>query len=190
MPVAGSGPNELMTHSKILLGEGGSRQSIKADRPESVGDSLIMPEEAPASLSGPPPPPHLLAAYEDVLVGSAARILRQVEAASEHRRDLESAVVSSNLRLRERGQWCAFVAAMTALVGGIALSAIGKPVFGTAISIIAVGMWAGMFVWTMRKEGRVAAGGSGAGQARVLGEVRRADKEPIPLPELDGGGWR
>ena len=188
MPVAGSVPNALMTRSEILLSVGAARKSIKSARPESVGDSVTMPEEAPVSLSGPPPPPHLLAAYEDVCVGSAARILRQVEAASEHRRDLESAVVSSDLRLQERGQWFALVVAMTALVGGIALSAIGKPVFGTATAIIAVGMSAGMFVWTMRKEGRVAAGGSAAGQARVPDEVQRSDKEPIPLPKLDDGG--
>lgn len=188
MPVAGSGPNELMTRSEILPAVDDARQSIKAARPESVGDSVIMPEEAPVSSFDHLPPPHVLAAYEDVREGFARRVERQVEATSEHRRGLESAVVSSNLRLQERGQWFAFVFSIAALAGGIALSAIGKPVFGTATAIIAVGISAGMFVWTMRKEGRVAAGGSAAGQARVPGEVQRSDKEPIPLPELDGGG--
>lgn len=165
-----------------------SVRSIEAVGSESVGELVIVPEKAPVSFSGRLPPPPLLAAYEDVGEGFAERILRQAEEVSEHRRSLESVVVSADLRLQERGQWFAFVAAMTALVGGIGLIAFGKPISGMSTAIIAVGIWAGMFVWTMRKEGRAAPRGSAAGRERVLGDLHRSDKEPIPLPKPDDGG--
>ena len=130
----------------------------------------------------------MLAAYEDVGEGFAGRILRQADEISEHRRGLESAVVASSLRLRKREQWFAFVATMTALVGGIGLTAFGEPIFGVSITIIAVGMWAGTFVWTMRREGPYAARVSAADRRRVPSEAGRPDKEPIPLLKPDGGG--
>ena len=80
------------------------------------------------------------------------------------------------------------MATMTALVGGIGLTAFGEPIFGVSITIIAVGMWAGMFVWTMRREGPYAARVSAADRRRVPSEAGRPDKEPIPLLKPDGGG--
>ena len=167
---------------------GDSVRSLDVVGPESVGDLVITPEEPPVGVSGRLPPPHVLAAYEDVGKGSAARILRQVEATGEHRRGLESAVVASSLRLRKREQWFAFVATMTALVGGIGWTAIGEPIFGVSITIIALGLWAGTFVWTMSRDGRATAGGSAADRTRLPSEVDRSDKEPIPLLKPDGGG--
>lgn len=167
---------------------GDSVRSLEVVGPEGVGDLVITPEEPPVSFSGRLPPPQVLAAYENVGEGFAGRIRRQVEANSEHRRDLESAVVASSLRLRKREQWFAFVATMTALVGGIGLTAIGELIFGVSMTIIAVGMWAGMVVWTMRRDGRATAGGSAADRRRIPSEVDRPDKEPIPLLKPDGGG--
>ena len=167
---------------------GASVRSIETVGSESVGELVIIPEEAPVSFSGHLPPPPLLAAYEGVGEGFAGRILRQAEAVSDHRRSLESVVVSADLRLQERGQWFAFVAAMTALVGGIGLIAVGKPISGMSTAIIAVGIWVGMFAWTTRRHGRDATGGSAAAREKVPGEVHRLDKKPIPLPRPDDGG--
>lgn len=167
---------------------GDSVRPLDVIGPERVGDLVITPEGPPVCFSGRLPPPHVLAAYEDVGEGFAGRILRQADEISEHRRGLESAVVASSLRLRKREQWFAFVATMTALVGGIGLTAFGEPIFGVSITIIAVGMWAGMFVWTMRREGPYAARVSAADRRRVPSEAGRTDKEPIPLLKPDGGG--
>ena len=165
-----------------------SVRSIEVVGSEGVGDLVITPEEPSVSFSGRLPPPRVLAAYENVGEGFAGRIQRQVEANSEHRRDLESAVVASSLRLRKREQWFAFVATMTALVGGIGLTAIGEPIFGVSITIIALGLWAGTFVWTMSRDGRATAGGSAADRRGIPSEVDRSGKEPIPLSKLDDGG--
>lgn len=146
-----------------------------------------MREEASFAFSGPMPP-QMLAAYEEILEGSADRILRQVEENGKHRRRLESAVVGADLRLESRGQWFAFLLALTALAGGIGLIAFGKPIAGASIAIIAVGPLAGMFVWTKRKEGRGAARGLAVNQESVLGDMHRRNNQAGPLPGRGGGG--
>lgn len=163
-------------------------QPSEAARPETAGDLMIIREQAITRFSGPLPPPDVLAAYESVGEGFAERIIRQAEEVSEHRRGLEATVVASDVRLQERGQLFAFAVAMTALVGGIGLIALGKPISGISTAIIAVCTLVGMFVWTNRKEGTDAAGGSAADQESVPDEVHRSDKEPIPLPKPDDGG--
>lgn len=146
-----------------------------------------MREEANFAFSGALPP-EVLAAYEAVLEGSAGRILRQAEENCKHRRRLESAVVGADLRLEVRGQWFAFLLALTALACGIGLMAFGKPIAGASIAIIAVGPVAGMFVWTKRKEGRGAARGVADNQESVLGDLHRRTKQAGPLPGRGDGG--
>lgn len=146
-----------------------------------------MREEANFVFCGPMPP-QMLAAYEEILEGSADRILRQVEENGKHRRRLESAVVGADLRLESRGQWFVFLLGLTALAGGIGLMAFGKPIVGASIAIIAVGPLAGMFVWTKRTEGRRAVRGVAGNQESVLGDLHRSSKHAGPLPQPDGGG--
>lgn len=104
--------------------------------------------------SGPLPHPEDLAAYEQTLSGLAGRITRMAELQADHRRAMESKVVDSNIRLESRGQIFGFITVMTALVGGIGLMALGKPIWGAAVSLTALASLAGVFVWSKRQKSR------------------------------------
>ena len=159
--------------------------AVEAGRGESL---QIRRDEISVSYSGPLPPPNMLAGYEQTLEGSAERIVRQAEVASERRHRLEETLVNANVRLAARGQVFAFVIAMTGLVGGIVLAALGEPIPGAASAIIAVGVVAGMFVSTRRKDGREPPGKQSVGQGSVLSEQHHQETEPPPLAKPNGNG--
>jgi uncharacterized membrane protein len=97
--------------------------------------------------SGPLPPPSILARYDEVVPGAANRILTMAEQQSAHRRDLEHAVVTSNVKLAARGQQLTFVLAMVALVGGFYLVSIDKDAEGIGSIVTAVAGLVGVFLW-------------------------------------------
>lgn len=87
--------------------------------------------------NGPLPPPEILRRFEDILPGTAERILRQFEVEAEHRRSCEQAMIESEIQRQAeeakaywRGQWFGF------LIGCLALS------LGTVLAIMAHD-WAG-----------------------------------------------
>lgn len=68
--------------------------------------------------SAPLPDPREFERYEQVLPGSAERIMRQFELQAEHRRGLETEVVRSNLENEQRGMSIGSVLAGLFVVGG------------------------------------------------------------------------
>ena len=67
--------------------------------------------------------------------GSAKTIVDKFADQSDHRREIERIVVVGNDKRANRGQWMAFVIAMTAIVGGIYLSANDKSTAGLVLVI-------------------------------------------------------
>ena len=51
-----------------------------------------------AALSGPPPPPIMYGEYDNVLSGSAERILRMAEKEQDHRIEWENDALNQNIR--------------------------------------------------------------------------------------------
>lgn len=113
--------------------------------------------------SGPLPSAKELAEYDAVAPGTAQIIVSKFAQQTDHRVDLESTVVKGNDRRSDRGQWMAYSIAMTAVVGGIVLIALGKPTGGfvaiiTAITgLVAVFITGKVFQW---KERQAKQGGS------------------------------
>jgi uncharacterized membrane protein len=97
--------------------------------------------------SGPLPPPEELAKYEQILPGSANRIISMAEEQSSHRRDLEKTVIGANVRTQTWGLVSAFIIAMTAIGGGIWLSAKGMSGAGLTSIITALAALVGVFVF-------------------------------------------
>lgn len=97
--------------------------------------------------SGPLPPPEELAKYEQVLAGSADRIIRMAEQQATHRQSLERAAIGSNAQVQKWGLVCAFIVAMTAIVGGIWLSLKGMSGAGLTSIIGALAALVGVFVY-------------------------------------------
>lgn len=101
--------------------------------------------------SGPLPHPKHLAAYKEISPEIPERIMRMAENQSDHRRQLESAIVASNLKLEVRGQVFGFVIAMSAVIGGIYLMANGQSLEGASTAIAALAGLVGLFFWVRRE---------------------------------------
>jgi uncharacterized membrane protein len=96
------------------------------------------------SYSGPLPHPAILKGYNDVVPGSADRIITQFEEQGRHRRKQESRVITHNLFSSTLGQVLAFVLFMTLAVGGGWLIYTGKSLEGSAAIVGGIGaaIWA------------------------------------------------
>ena len=113
-----------------------------------------MPVAASYSFSGPLPPPEALDKYNQALPGAAERILAMAEKQSDHRRELEAKVVSSNVFVQKVGPFLGFVVAMTVVVGGMILILRGKDGYGLAAIIAALASLTGVFVYGKAKQNR------------------------------------
>lgn len=82
--------------------------------------------------NAPLPPPSVLAKYNEAFPGCAERIVNAADTQAKHRQHLEEIVIHGNLKSESRGQWMAFVIALTILFGGFALIYLDKNVLGTA----------------------------------------------------------
>lgn len=84
--------------------------------------------------AGPLPHPNMLEKFEQILPGSADRILKQAEAQTEHRIKMESKVVSADIIKSYLGLIFGFLIGLSGIGGGIYLATLGFDVFGPILS--------------------------------------------------------
>lgn len=99
------------------------------------------------SFSGPIPPPNLLREYDEIVPGTAARIVAMAEAQSRHRIDLEKRVVHSDIRKSYYGLVFAFVICIAFLACGTFLVLNGHDVAGATIATSSLVGLAGTFIY-------------------------------------------
>lgn len=100
--VAGNNHTEEQeSPDKVIL------DAVPESRKKDVKDALTIIREE--MYSGPIPPPESLARYEEILPGSADRILKMAEKQQEHRMTLETKVVGSQTVQSKRGQVFGFI---------------------------------------------------------------------------------
>jgi uncharacterized membrane protein len=87
-----------------------------------------------ASFSGPLPPPSILKQYDDIVPGGAARIVEMAEKQAEHRRTLESVVVTGDDRRAWSGLRAGFFVTLFAIACGTAVALLGQPWAGATIA--------------------------------------------------------
>lgn len=63
----------------------------------------------------PLPAPDDFAQYEQILPGSAERILRMAEIQASHRQNMERQMIIANIRSERRGQWFGLIVSIVAL---------------------------------------------------------------------------
>lgn len=124
-----------------------------------------------ALFHGPLPPPETLAQYDQILPGAADRIIKMAEAQSAHRRELERAAVTGNIRSEGRGQLFAFILALATIVGGIGLIAYDKDTAGLVAIITAFTALAGVFIYGRYQQSQE--------RKQKREEQERAAKEPL-----------
>jgi uncharacterized membrane protein len=105
-----------------------------------------------SSFQGPIPPPDILRQYDEVLPGTAERIIRLAEQQVAHRHKQEDRIVLSQVRTARNSQWMAFVLTIVLVVVGTFLAiknhdTVAGIIFGTTIaalaSVFAIGNWMG-----------------------------------------------
>ena len=90
-------------------------------QPEAQGVSIVQHQIGVEQFSGPLPRPDILKGYEDVISGSAERIIKMAENEAAHRHALEDQVARDSSRDSLLGIIFAFIISMTAIVGGVAI---------------------------------------------------------------------
>lgn len=165
-----------MTENKELLAtEAKSREvedSTKTDHLEEIPKELqefmdeleTLPKEDKArailsitrsSYRGPIPPPELLEGYENILPGSADRIIAMTERQQNHRMDLEATVVTSNAKDARLGVIFAFILGLLVIGGGIAIILMDKGVaLGSAFSFVGLATLLSTFVYGTRSNSK------------------------------------
>ncbi|MEK7157651.1 MAG: DUF2335 domain-containing protein [Patescibacteria group bacterium] len=90
---------------------------------------VVIRREVSQSFSGPLPHPDILRQFNEIVPGSAERIIKMAEEQSAHRKELEKKVIDSDITRSKWGQILGFVIA----IAGLGVSAI-VVVYGNAIA--------------------------------------------------------
>jgi uncharacterized membrane protein len=103
--------------------------------------------------SGPTPQAEELDKYNGVMDGGANRVMELIEGQATHRQNLERKDVEADISLRKLGLIFAFILALIATVGGLALIAAGDNAGAFGPILTAVAVLAGVFVWWQKTRG-------------------------------------
>lgn len=154
-------PNEEVQSQEIDFKE---PQLPDIDLPESIEEILEdpnLPEESKvkivtafmttvhhfsSSYAGPIPDPDSLRQYEDILPGSADRILKMAENQGSHRRKREIKEGDSRIKQSSTGQWMGFLLALTFMIIAAYLTINGYPIVGGLIATTTIGIVITAFV--------------------------------------------
>lgn len=115
----------------------------------------LTPEKAEKMLeviamqyAGPIPPPAMLKQFDEVVPGAAKQIMDDAHAQSQHRRNIEKDQIDAAISDGRRGQYFAFIIAMTVIVGGIVLILLGYGTAGLVILLPALTTLIGLFIYS------------------------------------------
>ena len=125
---------------------------------------------------GPLPHPEILKGYEDVLPGSAERIICMTEKQQAHRIQIESSVVEENCRSQRRGLHYGFTISLLVILGGFFLIYEGKDISGAAVVITAVASLVGVFIY-----GKI----TQSNQLKERGEPAKPDKSEESITDSE-----
>lgn len=106
-------------------------------KPEQAAKIIAM------SWSGPLPPPDILNAYPPAIQNA---IVAQAKSQMKHRQNIESSVISSNIKNSGWGMKFAFIITSLMILGGIFLISIDKSAEGLAAIFVPTGFQAGNFL--------------------------------------------
>ncbi len=106
-----------------------------------------------AQFSGPLPAPEDFKKYEQILPGAADRILKMAENEQSFRHTLQSKVVKNETTHIRLGIFSGFLIAITAIIGGIILTAMNNSVYGISTIIAALASLIAVFFIGKTKQG-------------------------------------
>ncbi len=95
-------------------------RELPADEQERISAMIALSVQK-SSWKGPIPPPDILKEYNEAVPDGAERILSMAERQSEHRMELESTVVTGELKQSGKGQNYAFIIVILVLIASFYL---------------------------------------------------------------------
>jgi uncharacterized membrane protein len=121
-------------------------------QPNGKKGEMLVRSETFVSFSGPLPPPEVFAKYEQILNGSADRILKMAENQSTHRQFLEKRVISGEQFRANTGLILGFIIGMTVVIGGLTLIYLEKDWQGFVLLVGGIGSLVGTFVYGKKQK--------------------------------------
>ena len=122
-------------------------QSSPSETGSTPSSAILRSTSVTTSFKGPIPPPIILAQYEEVVPGSAERLLAMVESQSAHRQALEKTVVNGDSKRAYLGLAAGFIVALAVVSGGGFLVYNGHDWAGASIITTVVVGLVGVFVY-------------------------------------------
>lgn len=125
----------------------------ESENPAPAGGrgTLMTARREQLSYSGPVPPPQVAGGWENLVPGSANRMLTMAENQSNHRISIENKVVESNIANEKRGQVFAFILALVVIGGAIVLLYTGHDITGFGALLLALVSLVTVFVVGKKK---------------------------------------
>lgn len=124
--------NEILEDVKEIV----NQKELSVDQMAQAVVKVVMNKKE--VYAGPIPHPDHLRQYEEIVEGSADRLIKMAENQSEHRRNQEDNILNAEIKNVNRGQIFGFILLMTCLIGGFILIAFDKNGMGIAAIITAV----------------------------------------------------
>ncbi len=109
--------------------------------------AITKVEASSLSFQGPLPPPQILNNYDQIVPGSAERIISLWESQVRHRQELEKKAIESDIKQSHYGATLGFIIAIFAIGAGTFLAYIGRPTEGLAAIITALVGLVGVYGW-------------------------------------------
>ena len=146
-PTEATPPNEKSSPSDLPESGNNQLSAEEISRSSSSSDIQIVDVDDLSELvaaklvafkssfySSPLPPPEILRGYEEIVSGSAKKILSMAEAEMKHRHATESKIVDSNISRAWWGLLAGFVLSVVAIGGGLIVIALGHDTAGATIA--------------------------------------------------------
>lgn len=140
-----------MSEREAARGLGAERRDAPVEREHGQVEGHASEVLVAHFRSGPLPPAREAAEFESILPGAFDRILSMAEHQAEHRRMQETQIVDAAIRVEPRGQWLAFVIALTGFVCGTLLVVMDKSLGGLAAMFTGLAVLVGVFVQQKRR---------------------------------------
>ena len=122
-----------------------NQHNPQISHPQDMESGMLMRSETHL-FSGPLPPPEVFGRYEQILKGSADRILKMAEGQSLHRQFLEKKVVGGEQFRANVGLLFGFIIGMTIIIGGLLMIYLEKEWQGFIFLIGGIGSLVGTFI--------------------------------------------
>lgn len=110
-------------------------------------NGVVVHQSSVQSFSGPIPHPDILRQFNEVVPGSAERIIKMAEDQSTHRKELERKVIDSDIERSKWGQILGFVIAIAGLIVSAVVAIYGSALAGGIIGVGTLASLVGVFMY-------------------------------------------